>query len=801
MTYNLRSQQSHIPDLTDIIRQIKDRVNIVDVATTLGLQKKLFMQQTGMSLQGDCPTGHPSTGHRCFSIDLSENFYHCFSCGESGDIVGLVMLANRMGVWEAVGWLADKFTPDLKNILDESIEDLPEEVKQKHFRSELYRLIYEEGKRLLYLPEGKLALDYLTQVRGYDMVKLQATEWIFWNTETNIRSFLRSKSPDRKEQIDHLPLMGAYGDNFRLALPFRDRHGTIAGFLKRAHAITGFDIRDISGVRWDSTKGLTKPDLFGLNRIRKQEELLVVEGYPDAAYLPALGLDNIVAFGQAAFSESYIEGLQAHGIKRIVLALDNDDTGFKNSEEICRLLAETSMQVFVLDPSSMTPQKDPDEYIAANGIDAFRKSIETAERASVWLTKRILVTDNIATDLGRERAVSGAIEFASTIENPLEAQAVVDTISTQLRLTPEMLEIYYQQLREKTSRSRIQETLQNVTRNVQNMAKQGKLEPALRNLALEANRLNVEYAQLGTEPERPFSDFLVSKQANDAKRIPGQRLGFELKQFPTIDSAMCGLQPSMIALAADPNTGKTILTVNLAVDILQSNPGSSIVFYSMDDTRDAIVSRFVAKLAALPINDVQRKAKGDAEAKLIEEAYEWLSSMARANRLDVREVVEGLTMAAIREGVRNHAHRDSLVVIIDGMYNIPMDDHYSSIREENIDRANRVKELVKLYKVPVIVTAELRKRSMEDSKKKERTLHDIMETGKYAYNADVVCLLTPEDPDHYFTQADPIIELEIAKNKLSAFRGKIPLTFKKEAATFQETSGSNPYSFAQGTGQ
>ena len=45
-------------------------------------------------------------------------------------------------------------------------------------------------------------------------------------------------------------------------------------------------LKGITGVRWDSTPGLKKSDIFGLHRIRK-ETLLIVEGYPDATYFPA----------------------------------------------------------------------------------------------------------------------------------------------------------------------------------------------------------------------------------------------------------------------------------------------------------------------------------------------------------------------------------------------------------------------------------------------------------------------------------------------------------------------------------
>ena len=427
---------------------------MLEVVKTFHLEKRLAMQRTGNALQGSCPTGHPSKSHHSFSIDLSENLYYCFNCGEAGDIVQLVELTEKVGRLEAVRLLISKCAPELNQTVEEWMEKLSPEERGRYERATLYKLTYGEGKRLLYDAIGKPALDYLVQVRGYNPENLQSTDWIYWDTDSNIRSFLLSREPGLREQIKQLPLNGGFGDVFRLAIPFRDRNGLITGFLKRAHERAGFDIGQTTGVRWDSTKGLTKPDLFGLHRIRNQRELVIVEGYPDAVYLPSIGLDNIVACGQAAFSEKYIEGLHAKHITRIILALDNDDgTGIKNSREICRMLSGTDIDVFVIDPPLMGTSKDPDEYVLARGIDAFRNLVDNAERSSTWMARQILTGNNVASDLGKRRAIDEALEFACTLRNPLEAQAVVDTISTQLSLTPEMLDIYYQQLREKTSRN------------------------------------------------------------------------------------------------------------------------------------------------------------------------------------------------------------------------------------------------------------------------------------------------------------------------------------------------------------
>ena len=70
--------------------------------------------------------------------------------------------------------------------------------------------------------------------------------------------------------------------------------------------------------------------------------------------------------------------------------------------------------------------------------------------------------------------------------------------------------------------------------------------------------------------------------------------------------------------------------------------------------------------------------------------------------------------------------------------------HPSNIREMNIERANKLKTLVDTYHVPIICTAELRKKTKQEGKDKAPTIHDFMETGKFGYNANVAWLLSSE---------------------------------------------------------
>ncbi len=387
--YNMNDNSA--PRLSSVVASLKDRVMIEQVADTLRLTKKYKMQKNGNSLQGECLTGHSSQNGTCFSIDTADNFYNCFHCQESGDIVSLVQLEQRIGFTEAVKWLVQTFAPDLDAMLTEIESSRSEADRAYDMRGKLYSAVYYHGKKQMDPCPEQAVIDYLVKDRGYDAVKLPQTEFIYWDTDANIRSTLHKEFPLLTAEIDKLSLQGNGGDIFRLAIPYRDRNGIITGFLKRAHVPAGFTVNNKVGVRWDSTAGLSKKDIFGLNRIRKTDTLIIVEGYPDATILPTLGLDNIVALGMGKFSKEYFEGLRAKHIKRVIFALDNDGgTGIVNTEAACHLFADTEIQVFVIDPPLMGASKDPDEYVKANRWAAF-KAVAANAKSVTKVTVRGMV--------------------------------------------------------------------------------------------------------------------------------------------------------------------------------------------------------------------------------------------------------------------------------------------------------------------------------------------------------------------------------------------------------------------------
>jgi DNA primase len=774
-------------DKINILDLIKDCVSIEQVVDDLNLISQYNLTRTGENLMGDCPTGHESTNHQCFGINTDKGFFYCFHCGETGDIIDLVRITKGAEFKDALRWLVERYKPEDLAALDNMQYSMNAETQQFYRNALLYEEVTRYGKQLLYEPMAKSALDALL-TRGYSEENLCRTEWIYWPVEANIRSHLEQKYPHLAQSILRLSLSGYTGDKFRLAFPYRNRRRQITGFLKRSTNRAGED-----GKRWDSTKGLDKSDLFGLYNIAKTDTVIIVEGYPDALYLPTLGLDNVVAVGQGMLSEKHLEGLAVKRIQKVIISFDNDPpkadgeiTGVKNTERAVELLTQAGYEVFVVDPSSLTPHKDPDELVTAKGIDAFVPLLKNAEFGGTFAVRQILNRHDLDTALGKEDALQEALKTVEKVRQPLAVKEMMDLVSSHLQLPSEMLEVHFSEYRErKATESLRSESLKIVKGILQKIEREDPRE-AMASLGEEVKKQLLDYGRSRSIPDEPLDAFLRRKQQQDKERTAGDLLGYKLSKFDSLTRELSGLQGGLYILGAYPNVGKTALMVSMMIDLLKSNDDVSVAFFSMDDNRETIINRCLAFLTDSEINTVQHVQTDPIKKRHLDEAYDFLFDYTRSGRLLMRDTSEITSMDDIEIEVRQHPSVRKLAVFIDGLYNVTVDGTYNSIREENISRANAAKLLSKQFSIPVLTSAELRKKVSGEGRNSPPTMHDIMESGKYAYNADVVFLLYPQDQEQYDVQTLPYMTLKFAKNKLSSFRGEIGLQFSRAKSKFIE---------------
>ncbi|MDE5766114.1 MAG: DNA primase, partial [Clostridia bacterium] len=85
----------------EFLRTLKEKVNIVEVA-----QSYVTLEKRGATYWACCPFHHEKTPS--FAINESGQFYHCFGCGESGDVIRLVSELDSLDFMEAVKSLAER---------------------------------------------------------------------------------------------------------------------------------------------------------------------------------------------------------------------------------------------------------------------------------------------------------------------------------------------------------------------------------------------------------------------------------------------------------------------------------------------------------------------------------------------------------------------------------------------------------------------------------------------------------------------------------------------------------------------
>ncbi len=438
MLNNIRDNQyKTVKELTSYIKQIP----IESVVERLGIQ----LQSIGSNLQGQCPTGHPSKNGRCFTVNTKNNYFFCFSCNIGGSNIDLVIDVKQYSFSETIEWFTKEFgithSIQLKHNHEEQLTE--EEKKERGLviaRAAFYEPSFEWMHNLLFEEEGKEALEYLVNERKYDLDTLRKSDFCYFPAVPRIREYLRQQFPDGAEMINGLSFNGGNGDNFRVAFPYRNMDGNITGFVKRATAPKGLTINGEENVRWDSTKGVSKKDLFNLFHTKKEETLLIVEGYPDALYFTAMGMKNIVAVGQGRLSESHLKGLQNTNVKNIIISFDNDEVGPKNSRDaVSLILNESKITPFVLDPNHLNPHKDPDEFVKANGLDSFQLLMNKCESGIIWLAKQIISECNLESQLSKQGAVEKLLGFFSFTKNEIDKSALADLMCKELKIEKAVL--------------------------------------------------------------------------------------------------------------------------------------------------------------------------------------------------------------------------------------------------------------------------------------------------------------------------------------------------------------------------
>ena len=352
----------------DVIESIKNENVLVDV-----ISASVRLKRSGRNYMGLCPFHNEKSPS--FSVSQDKQIYKCFSCNEAGNVITFVMKQKNKNFIEAIKYLAERARIPLEIGKGESSQ-----ITKK--RELLYKINKEAGRFFFSnLTKVKKAKEYFLN-RGIDENTIKkfglGYSLDMWQ---GLIDHLLSKGYKYSDLLDDgLILKGKNANNYydrfrnRVMFPVFDKEGRVIGF--------GGRVLDNS-----KPKYLNSPEtlifhkgtnLYGLNFALKNKiedrTIIVVEGYMDCVSLHQYGITNSVASLGTALTEQ-----QARLLKRyadtIIISYDADVAGQNATQRGIDILTEAGFQVKVL---SIPEAKDPDEFLRANGREAFLSLVKSA---------------------------------------------------------------------------------------------------------------------------------------------------------------------------------------------------------------------------------------------------------------------------------------------------------------------------------------------------------------------------------------------------------------------------------------
>lgn len=399
----------------NIVDEIKSRCNIVDV-----IGRVVTLRKAGSVYKGLCPFHNEKTPS--FVVYETTQTYKCFGCNEGGDVLNFVQKYYNLDFTEAVEMLAKEYGIDVTRGFGSSKRN--EEFYEINRQAAIffYRALrerknpgytYMRGRGISddtlktfgigYADDGWTSLtDKLTGM-GYDPEKL-------------VEVGLTSKKD------------GRYYDYFRgrVIFPIRNTGGRVIGFGGRVlndEKPKYLNSRESSAFR-------KKSNLYGLDiakgYVSREDRIILVEGYMDVVSLYQAGVRNVSASLGTALT-----GNQARLIKRytknVILSYDSDEAGQKAALRGVDILYDEDCRASVL---MVSEGKDPDEFIKANGRDAYIRLTEDALPYGDFKLSRARQKYDLKDDQQKLSYLREAINILRGMK-PVEADLYIGKISAE----------------------------------------------------------------------------------------------------------------------------------------------------------------------------------------------------------------------------------------------------------------------------------------------------------------------------------------------------------------------------------
>ena len=421
----------------EVVDQVIESNNIVDV---IGSYVKLTKK--GSTYFGLCPFHNEKTPSFSVTDNGNKQMYYCFGCHKGGTVLTFIMQYENVSYTDALKTLADRAGIALPK---------PDYSKEQEALSRKKDAILEVNKEaakyfyhLLKSERGKNALKYLTD-RGL--------------SDETIRSFgLGYSDKYRDDLYQYMKNKGFTDDILKESGLFSIKETDTHDYFWNRVMFPIMDVRSkviafggrVMGE--GEPKYLNSPEticfnkrrtLYGLHAAKKHKgkELILCEGYMDVISLHQAGFTNAVASLGTALTEGHADILKRY-TGNVVISYDSDTAGRDAALRAIPKLREAGLSVKVLD---LSPYKDPDELIKAEGTDFFKERLKNAKNSLIFEIYCLQDQFDLNDPDEKTKFFNETAKRLSYIEDRLEQENYIQAVSKEFL-------IEYSMLKEKTKK-------------------------------------------------------------------------------------------------------------------------------------------------------------------------------------------------------------------------------------------------------------------------------------------------------------------------------------------------------------
>jgi DNA primase len=417
----------------NFVEDLKSHVDIVQI-----VGERVPLRKAGAaSWKGLCPFHGEKTPS--FHVHGDKQFFHCFGCSVTGDVIKFIQLTDTLSFPDAVRQLAGRAGIPVPEATDS--KDDRESSQERETLLRIHDVAAAWFTEQLATPVGAPGRRLLAD-RGMTAETIAALGMGFAPASGGLRArLLKEGFTDPLLAKSGLVVTRDEGpprDRFRnrLMIPIRRDNGAIIAFGGRAMTADQQPKYLNSPETAIYVKGRT---LYGLNAakasIGRLKYAVLVEGYFDWAQAYQAGITNVVASSGTALTPAQARLLRRFAGK-VVLSFDPDAAGQGAAARSSELLVTEGFQVNV----AMLPAgDDPDNYIRRHGAAAYQELLRNSRPYLEYLLDRSAVGEDLSTDEGRRSFLGKMLAVAARIPDAAQRDQFADRLSHKARITEEVV--------------------------------------------------------------------------------------------------------------------------------------------------------------------------------------------------------------------------------------------------------------------------------------------------------------------------------------------------------------------------